>query len=200
MTQKYHFGARLLQKDVSSTQCAPKIVILENVPALLNHDGGKSFSKITTDLQNNGYTTIHKILKCSDYGIPQMRKRLFIIGFRHTLTDTMDTFFDLDEYKKSSTLTEYLGKNFEKDIAYTIRCGGKHSPIHDRHNWDGYMVDGEEYRLSIEDGLKLQGFNSYKLTGKTSEQWKLLGNTIPTIFTYIIGKQLLKHISPNSDM
>ena len=59
----------------------PKIVILENVQALLNHDNGKSFLKIKTELEAEGYTVIHKVLKCSDYGIPQMRKRLFIIGF-----------------------------------------------------------------------------------------------------------------------
>ena len=58
----------------------PKIVILENVQALLNHDNGKSFIKIKKDLEKEGYNIVYKVLKCSDYGIPQMRKRLFIIG------------------------------------------------------------------------------------------------------------------------
>ena len=90
-------------------------------------------------------------------------------------------------------MKEYLLKNFEKDIAYTLRCGGKKSPIDDRHNWDGYWIEGEEYRLTIEDALKLQGFNTYNLAGKKNHKWKLLGNTIPTIFTNILGKQILKH-------
>ena len=90
-------------------------------------------------------------------------------------------------------MKEYLGRNFKKEVAYTLRCGGKNSPIDDRHNWDGYIVDDKEYRLSIEDGLKLQGFEEYNLVGKTSEKWKMIGNTIPTIFTEIIGKQILKH-------
>ena len=97
------------------------------------------------------------------------------------------------EYEKQVSLSEYLGKNFEKDIAYTIRCGGKNSPINDKHNWDGYMVDGKEYRLTIEDCLKLQGFDSsFRLKGTTKEQWKQLGNTIPTIFTKIIGENINK--------
>ena len=109
-------------------------------------------------------------------------------------------FFELAEFEHRTTLKKYLGKNFKKDTAYTIRCGGKHSAIGDRHNWDGYWVDDKEYRLTIEDALKLQqGFNNYKLTGTQKEQWVLLGNTIPAIFTRIIGKQILKH-SPTLGM
>lgn len=171
----------------------PKVVILENVQALLNHDTGNSFRTIQTDLENEGYSVVHKVLKCSDYGIPQMRKRLFIVGFKNIVTQNLDKFFDLSAYERTTTLTEYLGQNFRKDTAYTLRCGGKHSPINDRHNWDGYWVDDKEYRLTIEDGLKLQGFDEYDLVGKTNEKWKLLGNTIPTIFTEIIGRQIIKH-------
>ena len=78
-------------------------------------------------------------------------------------------------------------------MAYTIRCGGRHSPIHDKHNWDGYMVDGKEYRLTLEECLKLQGFDtSFLLMGSTNEKWRQLGNTIPTIFTEMIGKNIDK--------
>jgi DNA (cytosine-5)-methyltransferase 1 len=178
----------------------PKIVILENVQALLNHNKGQSFSIIKKELEDEGYDVVYKVLKCSDYGIPQMRKRLFVVAFKNIEVNDINSFFDISEYQKTATLTEYLGKNFEKETAYTIRCGGRHSPIDDRHNWDGYWVDKKEYRLTIEDGLKLQGFHDYKLVGKKNEQWKLLGNTIPTIFTEIIGNQIIKHTSINSNM
>jgi len=178
----------------------PKIVILENVQALLNHDEGKSFAKIKEDLEKEGYNIVYKVLKCSDYGIPQMRKRLFIVGFKNIEVTNLENFFNLDNYKKTTTLTDYLGQNFKKNVAYTLRCGGKHSPINDRHNWDGYWVDDKEYRLTIDDGLKLQGFNDYDFIGKQNEKWKMLGNTIPTIFTEIIGKQIIKHTSIHSNM
>jgi site-specific DNA-cytosine methylase len=62
--------------------------------------------------------------------------------------------------------------------------------------WDGYWIDisgnREEYRLTIEDALKLQGFENYQLHGTATDNWKMLGNTIPTIFTQIIGKQIKK--------
>ena len=178
----------------------PKIVILENVQALLNHDKGKSFAKIKEELENEGYNVVYKVLKCSDYGIPQMRKRLFIVGFKNIEVNDLDNFFEFSKYKKNTTLTDYLGQNFKKDVSYTLRCGGKHSPIDDRHNWDGYWVDDKEYRLTIDDGLKLQGFYNYDFVGNKNEKWKMLGNTIPTIFTEIIGKQIIKHTSFNSNV
>ena len=172
----------------------PRVIILENVQGLLAHDKGKSFNTIKEELEKCGYTVIYKVLKCSDYGIPQMRKRLFIVCFKDIVCNDIEKFFDLSEYEKSVTLSDYLGKKYEKETAYTLRCGGKNSPINDRHNWDGYMVDGKEHRLTIDEGLKLQGFDEkFELVGSEKEKWKMLGNTIPTIFTEIIGKQILKH-------
>ena len=177
---------------------SPKVVLLENVSALLSHDQGKTFATIVEELESKGYKVIHKVLKCSDYGIPQMRKRLFILGFKNVAVESMDEFFNLAEYEHRTTLSDYLGRDFKKETAYTIRCGGRHSAIDDRHNWDGYWIrdgdDWREYRLTIEDALKLQGFKDYNLQGNQSEKWKLLGNTIPTVFTEMIGKQISKFV------
>ena len=176
----------------------PKFLVLENVQALLNHDKGNSFRRIKEEISNAGYSMVYKILKCSDYGIPQMRKRLFIIGIRNDLEciENIEKLFDLKEYEKDCSMSEYLGKNFLKKHAYTVRCGGKNSKINDRHNWDGYIVnEDQEYRLTIDDCLKLQGFSeSFILKGNNKDKWKQLGNTIPTIFTEIIGKQIKKYL------
>lgn len=174
----------------------PRFVVLENVAHLLKHDDGKSFNKIKEELEKEGYNIRHKILKCSDYGIPQMRKRLLIVGIKNIEDKQIDKFFDLKSYEKQTTLTEYMGKHFEKPTAYTIRCGGRRSAITNRHNWDGYWVINngvkEEYRLTVADALKLQGFENYEFAETKTANWKMLGNTIPTIFTEIIGKQILK--------
>jgi DNA (cytosine-5)-methyltransferase 1 len=129
-----------------------------------------------------------------------MRKRLFIVGFKNLEVNDIDKFFDLKVYEKKTSLSNYLGQNFKKDVAYTIRCGGRQSPINDRHNWDGYLVDDKEYRLTIDDALKLQGFHNYNLIGRTNEKWTMLGNTIPTVFTEIIGRQIIKHTSLNPNV
>ena len=172
----------------------PKIIIIENVQGLLKHDKGNTLKRIISELEKEKYKVVYKVLVCSDYGIPQMRKRIFIIGIREDISiHNVDSIFDLKKYEKKMTLTTYLHKNFEKEVAYTIRCGGKNSPINDKHNWDGYYVDKKEYRLTIHDALKLQGFDTdFTLVGTEKEKWTLLGNTIPTIFTEIIGKNIIK--------
>lgn len=174
----------------------PEIIILENVMGLLNHNKGETFKKIKYDIELENYSIIYKILNCSDYGIPQMRKRLFIIGINKSsnIIKNIDKLFNLDEYKKDKTLTDFFNKKFEKKYAYTIRCGGRNSSINDKHNWDGYIVNDIEYRLTIKDCLKLQGFDeNFKLYGNNKEQWKQLGNTIPTIFTEILASNINKY-------
>lgn len=167
----------------------PTYVVLENVPAILTHDKGNTFKVITECLVKAGYKVAHKLIKCSDYGIPQMRKRVILVGVLGDLEPT--DILEFDKFKKTVTLSDYLGKNFAKEVAYTIRCGGRSSPIRDKHNWDGYFVDGKEYRLSLEDCVRLQGFQKdFVLCGTLTEKWKQLGNTIPTIFTEMIADNI----------
>lgn len=176
----------------------PRVVILENVLGLQSHDGGNTFTRIKQELADANYTLTFKVLKCSDFGIPQMRKRLFIIAVKNEdpLVAHVDKLLDLDQYKTRVSLSQYMNKDFAKETAYTIRCGGRRSGLNDKHNWDGYLVDGVEYRLTVADCLKLQGFpDDFKLFG---DEWKLLGNTIPTNFTTLIGQQIAKFTEPEA--
>ena len=61
----------------------PKAFLFENVPGLLNVSSGKVFKKLWSYIEKTtGYTLFKKVLKATDYGVPQIRERLFIIGFR----------------------------------------------------------------------------------------------------------------------
>lgn len=167
----------------------PKYIIFENVPAIVSHDNGNTFKRICQTMQDAGYAIEHKVVKCSDYGIPQMRKRMLLIGVRGSSLPM--SILDFDRFKTTTTLKEYLGKPFDKDTAYTIRCGGRGSALGDKHNWDAYLVNGNEYRLTVEDGLRLQGFPAtFALSGSTAKQWHQLGNTIPTVFTEMIAQNI----------
>lgn len=167
----------------------PKIIILENVKGLLSQDNGQPFQHMVEEIKYAGYQVNWKVLACNDYGIPQMRKRLFVVGVRDEFIDIENVFSF--ERIDTPTLSNYLGRNFAKSCAYTVRCGGRRSPIDDKHNWDGYMVDGEEYRLTKSDCLKLQGFpDSYQFKGTNTDVFKMLGNTIPTNLTFYLGKHI----------
>lgn len=64
----------------------PRYFILENVPNLLQHDDGKTFTRIKTVLTNAGYSVDARRLSPHQFGIPQIRDRLYIVGSRKGLT------------------------------------------------------------------------------------------------------------------
>jgi DNA (cytosine-5)-methyltransferase 1 len=58
----------------------PKILFLENVAGLLNHDGGRTFGTILVAMDELGYDAEWQLLNSKNFGVPQNRKRVFIIG------------------------------------------------------------------------------------------------------------------------
>ena len=60
----------------------PSAFVLENVKLLVGHDKGKTLKKILKTLRNLGYHTTYKVLNALDFGLPQKRERVFIVGFR----------------------------------------------------------------------------------------------------------------------
>lgn len=62
-----------------------KYFILENVKGLINHNKGKTFISIRNELEKAGYNVYSKVLNSIDYGVPQMRERIYIVGFKKEL-------------------------------------------------------------------------------------------------------------------
>lgn len=63
----------------------PKIIFLENVPQILRHDKGNTFSIIRNSLEKIGYDVYYQILNSSNFGVPQSRKRIYVLGFKKEL-------------------------------------------------------------------------------------------------------------------
>ena len=58
----------------------PRLLLLENVKGLLSHDQGKTFATILSTLDELGYDAEWQVLNSKDYGVPQNRERVFIVG------------------------------------------------------------------------------------------------------------------------
>lgn len=173
----------------------PKAIFLENVRHLLKHDNENTIKEIRRRLDEAGYGEVFEFtVKASDHGLPQHRPRVFIIGFRNSrargrfrqpggrpLQMTMSDIF-------GAPVTDLSGK--ERKIGFTLRVGGKSSPIEDRRNWDGYIVNSEVRRLTPVMGLRMQGFDTEKFRFPSeisySDQMKQLGNSVavPAIEDY----------------
>lgn len=59
----------------------PAYLLLENVPGLLNHDGGRTFAAILHALDGLGYFVEWQVLNSKDFGVPQSRRRVYLIGY-----------------------------------------------------------------------------------------------------------------------
>lgn len=63
----------------------PKILLLENVKNFARHNEGKTLAVIKTVLDDLGYNVFYQVLNASDFGVPQKRERIYILGFRKDL-------------------------------------------------------------------------------------------------------------------
>lgn len=63
----------------------PKVLFLENVRNLAVHDSGRTIETIRLTLDQIGYDVYMKVLRSSDYGVPQARERIYIVAFRKDL-------------------------------------------------------------------------------------------------------------------
>lgn len=67
----------------------PKVFLAENVKGLLSWQNGLAIKTITDDLTNLGYHVEHRLLNTADYGVPQTRERVIIIGIRHDINASL---------------------------------------------------------------------------------------------------------------
>lgn len=84
-------------------QVRPKFFILENVKGLLSLEKGFFKNDIIERFSNLGYNVNYKLLRASDYGVPQSRERVFFIGLKRDLFG--DTFFDFEKIEKKETIS-----------------------------------------------------------------------------------------------
>ena len=154
----------------------PKAFFLENVQRLHSHNDGKTFKVIERILTKDlGYSFHHKIVRASDHGLPQHRPRIFMIGFREPETE----FVFPEKRPLKFTMSDVMKGKVDRDIGYTLRVGGKSSPIDDRRNWDGYVVNGKPRRLTSKEAAKMQGFPaSFKFPVADSVALRQLGNSV----------------------
>ena len=167
----------------------PRAFLLENVRHLLQHDSGRTFAVVLERLQHLGYRVHHQIVKASDYGLPQHRPRVFIVGFRD---ETVEFAFP-PPIPLRLTLDQVWGAPCERRIGYTLRVGGRASGLHDRRNWDLYRVAGETSRLTPREGRRLMGFpDDFVFPVSETQAMKQLGNSVAVDAVYAVARAMVQ--------
>lgn len=88
----------------------PKVFIYENVRALTSHDGGKTWEKMQQVFEELGYDFSWSVLNAKNYGIPQNRERVFVVGFRKDL-QLKDTFAFPEPIPLEKKMQDFLMEN-----------------------------------------------------------------------------------------
>lgn len=177
----------------------PKAFFLENVRHLIKHDNGRTFAIIKKTLEDDlGYTFKHKVVKASDHGLPQHRPRVFIVGFNKDYGDDLPEFEFPDAIPLKKTMSDIWGGECSREVGYTLRVGGRGSGLHDRRNWDAYLVDGEERRLTSKEGKEMMGFpSSYEFPVSEVQALKQLGNSVAVDAIEATAEKILKYLEEN---
>ena len=201
----------------------PKCFLLENVKGLLNHDKGKTFKTIIDILSMKlNYKVFFKVLNAKDFGMPQNRERVIIVGFSDHLAefkfpeplgvktkvgDILQNHVD-EKYTISDRLwTSHQRRkveNIKKGNGFGYRLFDKNSEytstISARYYKDGSEIlirqdNANPRKLTPREAARLQGFpDDFKLVCSDTQCYKQFGNSVPTKMIEAVAVNILKSL------
>jgi DNA (cytosine-5)-methyltransferase 1 len=199
----------------------PTAFVLENVKQLVGHDKGKTLKTILKTLRELGYNVQYAVLNALDYGLPQKRERVIIVGHRDPV------FFSFPSpIRPFKPLSEILEKNVDKkhyaSDYITEKRKAKHKSEYKLSIWHenkagnicsypyscalragasyNYLLVNGERRLTPREMFRLQGFpDSYKIIANDSQARKQAGNAVPVNIVKAVILKLLPFVVPDMD-
>lgn len=202
--------ARILQAK------QPAAFILENVKQLRGHDEGRTLRRIMETLREIGYFAEYKILNALDFGLPQKRERVFIVGFReprevmwatgNTRIKPLSEILEVD-VPKFYYASEQIQRNRLNSTTHKVKPdglsiwhenkGGNISPLpfscalRAGASYNYLLVNGER-RLTEREMLRLQGFpDSFKATCSYQAMRRLAGNSVAIPCVEVVVRSVL---------
>lgn len=200
----------------------PKAFLLENVKRLVSHDSGQTFGVICEKLKKSGYTIYFKVLNSLEFGLPQKRERIYIVGFREELhfnfpkplgyykplTDFLDKDEDVPkEYFVSETIKANRMKMVKANPPFPSvwhqNIGGNISALpyscalRAGGSYNYLLVNGIR-RLTGREMLRLQGFpEDFVINIPYSQVRKVAGNSVSVPVIKAIAEEMIKAMNQN---
>ncbi len=134
----------------------PKVFIYENVKGLINHDKGNTFEIMKSTFDELGYRYYYQVLNAKDYGMPQHRERIFVIGFQdksiefsfptsikldHTMQDFLEDYTESKYYLKEKGV-KFVTSSKNRKKRYTQINGdiALCQKANQQFNWHGDFI------------------------------------------------------------
>lgn len=199
----------------------PKAFILENVKQLVGHDKGKTLKVIVQTLKDLGYHVQYSILNALDFGLPQKRERVVIIGHREpimfTFPDPVKPYTSLNEILETNVEEKYFASDFIREkrkekhktsyypsiwhenksgniCSYPYSCALRSGASHN------YLLVNGERRLTPREMFRLQGFPDwYKIVVSDAQAKKQAGNAVPVNMIKAVVQKLLPYLATTLD-
>lgn len=200
----------------------PRFFIAENVKGLLSANNKQAFPMIIREFEQAGYHIHFKLLNASDYGVPQKRERVFIIGFREfddyfkfqfpkALPEKVALKYALDEQANRNEkwffsqkavdgmlrVREKMNKGRVQDIEQPCNTISAHLAKVSLNGTDPVlMVDGRYRRFTPREAANIQSFPlDFKFESVSdNRQYRAIGNAVPPVLMWHITKELCKII------
>jgi len=196
----------------------PRGFVLENVKQLRGHDGGRTLQIILDTLTALGYDVQCKVLNALDFGLPQKRERIFIVGWKKKLNFSWD-FTKIQMTPLSKVLEKNVGEYYyasENIRNRRLEAVKQEQLTHDRdtiwhENKSGnisayeyscalragasynYLLVNGERRMTEREMLRLQGFpDTFKITHPYGTVRRFAGNSLPIPIANEVIYRLLK--------
>lgn len=191
--------------------------LLENVSRLVTHDKGRTFKVIIERLEKLGYTVYYKVLNTLDFGLPQLRKRIYIVGFKDKIhfqfpkpDGTKLTLEDILEPEEDIPSNYYVSESIKKKRFSKVKPNAPYPSIWHENiggnisalphscalraggSYNYLLVNGER-RLTGREMLRLQGFpDSFKINVAYTQVRKIAGNSVTVKVIELIAKEVQK--------
>lgn len=202
----------------------PRIFIAENVKGLLSHNKGETFEFLVSYMKNIvGYKIYYKVLNSRNFGVPQNRERVYIVGIRNDIDDksfqfpeptgrkkNLKGFLEVNVDKKY-TLSDHLLESYiyKKDDGrpYVVTEKSEYSrtlntTYHKIQRLTGTFVDVDGWRmrkLTPREIYNLQGFpKTHQQVVSDTQAYRQAGNAVTVPVVKSIGKQLMQYVFPDS--
>ena len=195
----------------------PSSFVLENVKLLVGHNEGKTLAKILVTLREMGYHVEYKVLNSLNFGLPQKRERIWIVGLRdhasftwpeggtrmkplsEILEKKVHSRFTASEMIQKKRLAKYKPKTSEDLIWHENKAGNISAypyscTLRAGASYNYLLLNGKR-RLTPREMLRLQGFpDSFEIICSDSQTRKQAGNSLPVNVAYAVLHQLIAKI------